>query len=291
MRNYLFALLLIIGIAPAIKAQDSAWTEPVKHYTFTLDSTTIMLGDQTVLSITPEGQFPSLDELSNNGIIAVRQWIDSTDGTLLTALTSFEPGEHWYHIGTDSVRITVNDVANVDTTTVNIKDINGILRQPYTFWEIFRWVLLALGIAIIAIAVWYFVRRYKKKEPLFPVHTDPPLPADQRALRDLEQLRLKQLWQQGKAKEYHTELTDIVRTYLNEAFGIQSVEMTTDQTLDIFRDSSAYTPDTYELLQQMLQLADMVKFAKSEPLPHQHDLSLTHAVDFINQTNRPINLQ
>ena len=85
-------------------------------------------------------------------------------------------------------------------------------------------------------------------------------------------------------KEYHTELTDILRNYLEETYHIQSTEMTTDQTLDSFQSSLAYSEDNYAKLRQILQTADMVKFAKSEPLPYQHDLSMTQAVDFVKST-------
>ena len=60
--------------------------------------------------------------------------------------------------------------------------------------------------------------------------------------------------------------------------------MTTDQTLDAFHGSEAYTVEAESMLQQMLQTADMVKFAKSQPLPYQHDLSMTQAVDFVKLT-------
>lgn len=254
------------------------------HYKFQLDSTTIMLGDQTVLAIEPSAIYPSLEDLTNNDIVAVNQWIDSTNGNFCTALTSFEEGEHWLHVGVDSVLITVKDVPNVDTTNTNIRDIANILRQPYTFGEIAKVVGIVLGILALVAAIIFIVIRIKQHKPIITIPQAPPLPADVRALDALETLRQQQLWQQGRVKEYHTQLTDIVRNYLEETYSIPSTEMTSDQTLDAFHSCSAYTEEASSQLQQMLQTADMVKFAKSQPQPYQHDLSMTQAVNFVKLT-------
>ena len=265
-------------------AQDTLMSTQTTRYKFQLDSTTIMLGDQTVLAIEPSAIYPSLEDLTNNDIVAVNQWIDSTNGNFCTALTSFEEGEHWLHVGVDSVLITVKDVPNVDTTNTNIRDIANILRQPYTFGEIAKVVGIVLGILALVAAIIFIVIRIKQHKPIITIPQAPPLPADVRALDALETLRQQQLWQQGRVKEYHTQLTDIVRNYLEETYSIPSTEMTSDQTLDAFHSCSAYTEEASSQLQQMLQTADMVKFAKSQPQPYQHDLSMTQAVNFVKLT-------
>ncbi len=283
MKRYIIAaLFLLAGLAVA--AQDTAATAGLPRYKFQLDSTTFLIGDQTELTIEPAAILPTLEDLTNNDIVAVRQWMDSTDGTLHTALTSFEVGEHWYHIGADSLLLTVQDVAGVDTASTEIKDIAGILRQPYTFGEVAKVVGIVLGILLLIAAAVFVFLRIKKHQPLITLPQEPPLPPDTRALNALEVLRQQQWWQQGKVKEYHTELTDILRNYLEETYQIPSTEMTTDQTLDAFRGCPAYGEESYGQLRQILQTADMVKFAKSEPLPYQHDLSMTQAVAFVKAT-------
>ena len=228
-------------------AQEADPDASLPQYRFRLDSTSIMLGDQTVLSIAKTPVYPSLDDLTNNDIVAVRQWMDTTDGTLYTALTSFEPGEHWLHIGSDSVMLTVNDVSNVDTTTANIRDIADIMKQPYTFGEIARAVLCFWAFwAVVALAVFIFIR-VKSRKPLISLPQAPPLPPDTRALQRLESLRQRQLWQQGMVKEYYTE-------------------------------------ENAMALGQILQAADMVKFAKSTPQPYQHDMALNQSTQFIKNT-------
>lgn len=284
MKKNIFVILFILtGFCAS--AQEEAVAAPIQRVQFKLDSTTILLGDQTTLVVQPTGNIPTLEELSNNDIVAVKQWTDSTDGTIRTALTSFEVGEHWLHIGPDSVLITVKDVPNVDTTNTNIKDIANIMRQPVTFGEVAKWVGIVVGILAVIAAIVYVVIRLKKHKSLIPKPEEPPLPANEKALIELEKLRQQQLWQQGMVKEYHTELTDIVRNYLEERYRIQSTEMTSDQTLDAFRGCEAYTEEAASALRQILQTADMVKFAKSEPLPYQHDSSMTQAIAFIRTTH------
>lgn len=282
-KTFILLWICITCLVGKSAAQDAS-EESQMRYHYRLDSTTIMIGDQTTLAIERAAVYPSLDELTNNDIIAIKQWMDTTDGTLYTTLTSFETGEHWLHIGIDSIMLTVNDVANVDTTTAEIRDIANIMNQPYTFGEIAR-VLLYLYIfwAIIIAAILIYIR-IKRHKPLISLPHAPPLPPDIRALQKLEELRQQQLWQQDLLKEYYTELTDTVRVYLEESYNIPSTEMTTDQTLQAFHLCCGYTEENASSLSQILQAADMVKFAKSKPQPYQHDMALNQSINFVKNT-------
>ena len=271
MKRFLVFSFYLLVFACA-SAQESGWR---------LDTNVIALGDQTTLRVPP-----TAGAVGGEGIVVVGQSYDTATGVLNTVITSFEPGEHWLKVGEDSVLLTVGDVEGVDTASVEIKDITPILRQPYTFWEVFRWVLLVLvlaGLAWLGVFLW---RRAKERKPLFVAPPAPPVPPDVLALEALEALRMKKLWQQGRLKEYHTELTDIVRRYLEEAHGINSAEMTTGQTLDAFSASQVCTDETYRLLRQMLETADMVKFAKSEPPAYEHDRSMEAAVELVKRLGK-----
>ncbi len=246
-----------------------------------LSADTIALGDQTTLSIQRALTYPSTEQLSQNGIVALSQNYDSTQHTLYTTLTSFEPGTHYVRLSEDdSLMLTVLDV-DVDTTTAEIRDIAPIEKVPYTFWEIFRWILLGLGILALAFGGWWFWKKWKSgkvSEWLSnePVDTRTP---EERALDNLESLRQKQLWQSGRVKEYHTELTDTVRTFIEEATGIRATDMTSDETIEEM-ENGKWTVDN-SLLRDIFTTADLVKFAKSEPLPHEHDRSMSEATEFV----------
>lgn len=246
-----------------------------------LSADTIALGDQTTLSIQRALTYPSTEQLSQNGIVALSQNYDSTQHTLYTTLTSFEPGTHYVILSEDdSLMLTVLDV-DVDTTSAEIRDIAPIEKVPYTFWEIFRWILLGLGILALAFGGWWFWKKWKSgkvSEWLSNEPVDSRTP-EERALDNLEALRQKQLWQSGRVKEYHTELTDTVRTFIEEATGIRATDMTSDETIEEM-ENGKWTVDN-SLLRDIFTTADLVKFAKSEPLPHEHDRSMSEATEFV----------
>ena len=244
-----------------------------------LGADTIALGDQTVLSVplaadsVPHLQLPPQ-------VLVLAQAVDTTTRALQSTITSFEPGEYVLHTAPDdSLMLVVTDV-EVDTTTNEIRDIASIQKIPYSFWEIFRWVLLALGVVALSFAIWWVVTHRQKLQQVLgtaePVDTRTP---EERALQSLEELRNSHLWQSGKVKEYHTELTDIVRHFIEEATDIRATEMTSDETVEAVKNGEWRVESG--LLRSIFTTADLVKFAKSEPLPHEHEASMSQSVQFI----------
>ena len=101
----------------------------------------------------------------------------------------------------------------VDTTQA-IKPIKGPLNVPITFKEVLPFILATLiVIGMIISLVWYLKKR-KKQEPVFRLKPRVVLQPHEKALQELEKLRVKKLWQEGKIKEYHSELTEILRKYI-----------------------------------------------------------------------------
>lgn len=271
------------------------------------NQTAITIGDQLDLVISATDSkmnpyiFPAPDQIGLSKLEVIGQRYDTVQNgnqvtvSQYTTLTSFDEGVYstgalTIQVGTtivnvDSLMLTVNDVSDVDTTKAVIKDIAPIMREPYTFWEIFRWILLAIIVAALVWLALFISKKIKKKEPIIVRPVEPPVPADREALDHLEQLRLKGLWQSGKVKEYHTELTDIVRRYIRRQYGIETAEMTSDQTLDAFRETKVCNDENFSLLRQILRTADMVKFAKAEPQPFEHDLALKNATQFVETTS------
>ena len=248
----------------------------------TLSADTIVLGDQTVLTVHLARTYPSTDMLSSNGIVAISQQFDTATHTQQTVLTSFEPGLHHVRVSPDdSLPLMVLDV-EIDTANAEIRDIAPIEQVPYTFWEVFRWVLLALAVLALAFLGWWLYTHRSRVQELLgtaePADTRTP---EERALDSLEALRTQKLWQAGKVKEYHTELTDIVRRFIEESTSIRATDMTSDETLAEVESGKWNVEST--LLRDIFSTADLVKFAKSEPLPHEHDRSMAQAVDFVKQ--------
>jgi len=91
------------------------------------------------------------------------------------------------------------------------------------------------------------------------------------------------LWQRGQEKEYYTRLTDVVRTYIDERFLINAMEMTTDEILMHIRSINDVDL-VLGHLKQLLTYADYVKFAKYHPLPEENELAIGNSYLFVNQT-------
>jgi bifunctional N-acetylglucosamine-1-phosphate-uridyltransferase/glucosamine-1-phosphate-acetyltransferase GlmU-like protein len=111
----------------------------------------------------------------------------------------------------------------------------------------------------------------------------PKIPPYVTALEALETLRLKKLWQADKVKEYYSELTDIVRQYIEAQFGVQAVEMTTDDILYGLKNIGI-NAQAMGKLTNTLQTADLVKFAKATPHALENDTALSYSVDFVSET-------
>ncbi len=103
------------------------------------------------------------------------------------------------------------------------------------------------------------------------------------AMRQLEVLRNRKLCERGQEKEYYTELTDILRVYLDRRFGINAMEMTTTQIKRAVRDNEATRPST-DQMSRILEMADYVKFAKVRPLPEDNARAFSAALKFVEDT-------
>jgi hypothetical protein len=288
---------------PALQAQKA---------TATLDTALIRIGDQVRLQLgftapkTVTVEWPVLaDTLSPSIEVVKRGNIDTTvikGSDLLqyrqfVTITSFDTGFHSIpSIGftfrkgsdtlklssyTDSLMMQVNTVA-VDTTLA-IKDIKAPIKQAITFSEMLPYILgTALFITLVALVIYYLLRR-KQNKPLIPKIVKPALPAWQTALNELEELSGKKLWQDGRVKLYHSELSDILRRYLEYQHLIPAVEMVTDDIVESCRGNPAVQQSS-DNLSEILRLADLVKFAKEIPLPPQNEQCLKDAINFVEQT-------
>ena len=104
-----------------------------------------------------------------------------------------------------------------------------------------------------------------------------------RAMKSLDKIKEEKIWQQERYKEFYTQLTDVLRRYINERYGINSLEMTSGEILSIIRIKTE-EDSIYENLKQVLIVADLVKFAKYKPFIDENDLSLMNSYFFVNQT-------
>lgn len=279
----------------------------------TIDSTTLFIGDQTDLHLRAIGepseqvQLPLLSDKLINGVeIVDRTVIDTTklkDGRVqydqYLTLTSFEDSLFYITplpflsgadtIWSDPMTLNVVQPFEMDSTDIAITDIKGIYKAPIWWWGILRWVLLALVIVGVSMGGYYLITYLKKrmdKDEVNDAPTEPLRPADEVALEKLDIIREQKIWQTGQVKEYHTQLTDVVREYIARRFDVSSTEQTSDETMQAMRPLLKEQKDLYEQLRKMLTLADLVKFAKWTTTPDENELSLRSAYTFVKETTK-----
>lgn len=276
-----------------------------------IDSTTLFIGDQTDLhlratcEVGEQVQLPVLSEELIPGIEIVDKTIIDTamlnDGRVqynqYVTLTSFEDSLFYIAplpfvsgddtVWSESLMLNVVQPFEMDSTDMAIIDIKGIYKAPIWWWGILRWVLLALAIAGIGVGGYYLItylqsRARKSEDEVLPA--EPLRPAEEVALEKLDAIREQKIWQTGQVKEYHTQLTDVVREYIARRFEVSSVEQTSDETLRAMRGLLSDKKELYESLREMLTLADLVKFAKWTATPDENEKSLRSAYTFVKET-------
>jgi hypothetical protein len=185
-----------------------------------------------------------------------------------------------YLLYTDSFELSVNTIP-VDTTKgfKPIKDIVGVKSS----WLDYIWYIVAalIFIALAVVVIIYFIKNKKTEIPV--TKYQPKETLQEWAMRELNTLEAEQLWQKGKIKEYYSRLTDILRSYVEQRFNTPAMELTTDEILL----SAKRHPEMkmyYEQLANTLFTADLAKFAKAQPMEHEHVQSMELTKNFIIST-------
>lgn len=185
-----------------------------------------------------------------------------------------------------SLSLNVIQPFKVDTASTSIADIKPVFDPKFDWVGLIKLILLLLVIIALLVVGYILIRKYWQKKPVFETAAKPILPPHVIALNQLDKIKQEKPWQQGRNKEYHTELTNVIREYIECVFEIKSMEMTSEEILDYLRTLRFEKKSAYLALQQIFQLADLVKFAKWHPNPDEHELSLQNAYLFVNETKK-----
>ena len=181
-------------------------------------------------------------------------------------------------------KMNTGQTDSIDFDALQLNDIKPIQKLPFS-WKDFLgllWIplIILLLLAIVGTIIYLIIRKNKKGYFFTP---PPVLPAHVRAMKSLDKIKTEKLWQQERHKEFYTQLTDVLRRYIHERYGVNSLEMTSGEILNIIR-TKAEEDSVYENLKQVLTVADLVKFAKHKPFIDENDLSMMNAYFFVNQT-------
>lgn len=168
---------------------------------------------------------------------------------------------------------------------VGLKDV----EDPEFVFMDYIWYFLIPFFILAALAAgwfgWQYYKKHKKDAPVVVPKTK-PLPPHVIAMNALDNLAEKKLWQNGRDKEFHTELTEILRQYIEARFAVPAMEKTSDEILDELYELAESQKASLTNLKQILSIADLVKFAKYHPYADENQLSFVNSRMFVEQTKK-----
>jgi hypothetical protein len=219
---------------------------------------------------------------SSEKVIETRSVVFSKYDSSIVRIPSYKIS---YLDGKKQGLVTVNPVTiivetvQVDTTK-EIQDVKAPVEIP------FNWVLALIIFAIVAILATtgvYIYKYYKKKNQPKTKEKIIIISPYELALKELHTLDEKHLWQEGRVKEYHSEITEIIRKYFEGRFNFMALEMTTSEVLKSLQMTPGGT-EVIDLTEKFLNNADLVKFAKFIPIPTLNTEMMSQAVSIVYQT-------
>ena len=304
MRRYIsLVLFLVLLLLPSeMKGQRIVASASV-------DSVAILIGDQTGLTlevvqphdavvsfpvfsdtiwggleIVDMGKMDTLPSDESNVKVRRRYVVTAFEDSLyLVPALPFVSGSDT--IWSDAVALKVIQPFEIDTASHMLADVKDIYKAPVYWWGIIRIVLLVLLVALLVVLGIWLYRRYAKKEQHEVVKEEEKRPPYDVAVEQLDKIKAEKMWQQpARLKEYHTELTDVVRTYIEGVFDVASRELPSSEILYMMQPLLKDKKEMLAALKQMLELSDLVKFAKASPSTEENELSLRNAYSFIEGT-------
>lgn len=298
-------LLLVLLCVPTMKSHAGNTIVNVK-----LDSAKVMMGKTVKLHIN------IVKDAGSTGIIL------GTDSTMLgdidivkrdkihtktldnnreeisqtVTLQPFEPGNYdlppiKYFVNGDTIMSNQEHLV-VDSIKVDvkgeIKDYKPIVGVPFKLIDYIPniianyWWAWLLGLALLAFLIFAYFKWYKKGiNPFKPEKKR--LPPYEEAILALNNLKSRQLWQNGQHKEYYSCLTDILRVYIERRFGINAVEMTSSEIMEQIKHNEEAL-QVKDQLSEVLEIADFVKFAKMQTLADDNEVAFQRTLNFVEQT-------
>ena len=262
--------------------------------TATLDSNTILIGQQINFTITNKVTstkiWPTYNEFLVEGIEIIKaSKIDTTDGVITQEfiITAWDSGSYFipaiaFSENSKTQALLLNVQTIILAEDAELKDIKQPIEEPIGWSDIWPWLL---GILILSLII-FIVKKYifnKNKQSII-VKPKVIIAADISALKELTALEKAKIWQEGNVKEYHSQLSEIIRRYTENRFQFIALELTTDEILQELK--SILSDDQLNNLSTLLQRADLAKFAKSKPIDTENMESMVLAKGFVNATKQ-----
>ena len=269
----------------------------------TLDTNAILIGEQIIfkiecVDIDKTINWPLFNDTIVDGVeIISKSEIDTisnsnTDKKTYSfsqeyLITSWDSGAYYIapiklnsSLSTEGLLLNVMSVSTDQNS--EIKDIKEPLDAEYEFKDFLIWIILLLTIILIV----YLLKKYvfNKKEKVEKKIIEEIVPAHITALKELNNIEKKELWQSGKIKQYHSGISEILRKYMEHRFKFIALELTTDEILSNIENT--ISREEHVELKQVLLRADLAKFAKSKPNEEENKQSMELAKRFVDKTKK-----
>jgi hypothetical protein len=154
------------------------------------------------------------------------------------------------------------------------------------------WTLIVGGILILALVgagVYWLIRWSKKRRlELAKRPKGPPPTEDEVAIEALKRLEAQGHLRKSEFKKFYFGISDILKHYIGARYKFDAVESTTDEMLDHLERQSGVQNNVLELLKEMYEKLDLVKFTDHIPVAIEGSELLEHAKKVVNQTKRQV---
>jgi len=300
-RLQLYGILLFLLFSLKINAQVQVEQQ--------IDSVAIMIGEQAHINLSvslPKSSQVILPEIKERGelspgleVITVSppDTFNIDNGFIKVSenitITAFE--ESVYAIPPFSVKVDGKEykgnslalkVFTMEVDTLHPNQFfppKGVQDNPFWWgdWNTLFW--LSMVVLLLVALLYYLYARLKQNKPIISrIKIIKHIPAHQKALSAIEKIKEEKIAYNEDQKAYYTRLTDTLRQYIEERFGFNAMEMTSDEiicSLQKVGDNSMLRE-----LKDLFSTADLVKFAKYSTLVNENDANLLNAVRFIDTT-------
>ena len=303
MKKVLLFILLTVGLLNISYAQNLSVRA-------SLEPSQILIGEQSKFKIelfqseTDQVSWPIFsDTIATNVSIIEKLAIDTIktgDGRISIVseylVTSYDSGYYYIpefvfettteKVSTNPLGLTVNTVP-VNEQLDDIKAEKDIMSAPFSWIELASWTGMGLAVILIIVIIVLLLMRFvfNKKVKIIPEAPKVVIPAHVVALQKLEQIKSDKLWQTGQIKLFYTQLTDVIREYLADAYDINAMELTTDEIVALVKKNKDLD-EIRLVLKDMLELSDLVKFAKFVPLENENEASVLNAFMIVEKTTK-----
>lgn len=301
MKRYLFLITLLVALTGRAVAQSVTVDA-------TIDSLQILIGEQAKIKLQvsldtdKRAMFPVYTDTLIRGVEIIdvakpdTQLLNDGRRSLITqeyTVTSFDSALYYL----PPMKVIVDNkpylskalalkVYSIPVDTLHPDQFFGpktVMQAPFAWEDWYVAIACVLLFVPFLLLLIYLVKRIRDNKPIIrKVKVEAKLPPHQLAIQEIERIKSEKVWQKGLSKEYYTELTDAIRTYIKNRFGFNALEMTSSEIIDHLLEME--DKEAIKDLRELFLTADLVKFAKHNPMMNENDANLINAIDFVNDT-------